>query len=58
MLAAGETLTFDPKLTVVYEPTDTGMLGEVRLTKNKQTKPTATFTVSGLNHSGGFGKLQ
>jgi hypothetical protein len=40
VLAAGETLTFGYKLTVVYEPNDTGMLGDVRLAKKKQIKPT------------------
>jgi ABC-type cobalamin/Fe3+-siderophores transport system ATPase subunit len=63
-LAAGETLSFGPKLTVVYGPNgagksgyarvlksacftrskDTGILGDVKLAKNKQPKPTATFT--------------
>lgn len=63
-LAAGETLSFGPKLTVVYGPNgagksgyarvlksacftrskDTGILGNVKLAKNKQPKPTATFT--------------
>lgn len=63
-LAAGETLSFGPKLTVVYGPNgagksgyarvlksacftrskDTGILGDVKLVKNKQPKPTATFT--------------
>lgn len=63
-LASGETLTFGPKLTVVYGPNgagksgyarvlksacftrskDTGILGNVKLAKNKQPKPTATFT--------------
>lgn len=63
-LAAGETLSFGPKLTVVYGPNgagksgyarvlksacftrskDTGILGDVKLAKNKQLKPTATFT--------------
>lgn len=65
-LAAGETLTFGPKLTVVYGPNgagksgyarvlksacftrskDTKILGDVRLTKDKQPKPTATFTLA------------
>ena len=63
-LASGETLSFGPKLTVVYGPNgagksgyarvlksacftrskDTGILGDVKLAKNKQPKPTATFT--------------
>lgn len=63
-LATGETLSFGPKLTVVYGPNgagksgyarvlksacftrskDTGILGDVKLAKNKQPKPTATFT--------------
>lgn len=63
-LAAGETLSFGPKLTVVYGPNgagksgyarvlksacftrskDTEILGDVKLAKNKQPKPTATFT--------------
>ncbi|OYV48516.1 MAG: hypothetical protein B7X10_02950, partial [Burkholderiales bacterium 21-58-4] len=63
-LAAGETLSFGPKLTVVYGPNgagksgyarvlksacftrskDTGILGDVKLAKNKQPRPTATFT--------------
>lgn len=63
-LAAGEILTFGPKLTVVYGPNgagksgyarvlksacftrskDTRILGDVRLAKHKQPKPTATFT--------------
>lgn len=63
-LAVGETLSFGPKLTVVYGPNgagksgyarvlksacftrskDTGILGDVKLAKNKQPKPTATFT--------------
>lgn len=63
-LATGETLSFGPKLTVVYGPNgagksgyarvlksacftrskDTGILGDVKLAKNKQLKPTATFT--------------
>lgn len=63
-LAAGETLSFGPKLTVIYGPNgagksgyarvlksacftrskDTGILGDVKLAKNKQPKPTATFT--------------
>ena len=63
-LAAGETLSFGPKLTVVYGPNgagksgyarvlksacftrskDTGILGDVKLVKNKQLKPTAMFT--------------
>lgn len=63
-LAAGETLSFGPRLTVVYGPNgagksgyarvlksacftrskDTGILGDVKLAKNKQPKPTATFT--------------
>ena len=63
-LAGGETLSFGPKLTVVYGPNgagksgyarvlksacftrskDTGILGDVKLAKNKQPKPTATFT--------------
>ena len=63
-LAAGETLSFGPKLTVVYGPNgagksgyarvlksacftrskDTGILGDVKLAKNEQPRPTATFT--------------
>lgn len=63
-LATGETLSFGPKLTVVYGPNgagksgyarvlksacftrskDTEILGDVKLAKNKQPKPTATFT--------------
>lgn len=63
-LAAGETLTFGPKLTVVYGPNaagksgyarvlksacftrskDTRILGDVRLAKEKQPMPSATFT--------------
>lgn len=63
-LTTGETLSFGPKLTVVYGPNgagksgyarvlksacftrskDTGILGDVRLAKSKQPKPTATFT--------------
>lgn len=63
-LAAGETLSFGSKLTVVYGPNgagksgyarvlksacftrskDTGILGDVKLARNKQPKPTATFT--------------
>lgn len=63
-LAAGETLSFGPQLTVVYGPNgagksgyarllksacftrskDTGILGDVTLAKNKQPRPTATFT--------------
>lgn len=63
-LAAGETLSFGPKLTVIYGPNgagksgyarvlksacftrskDTGILGDVKLVKDKQPKPTATFT--------------
>jgi adenylate kinase family enzyme len=63
-LTAGETLSFGPKLTVVYGPNgagksgyarvlksacftrskDTGILGDVKLAKNRQPKPTATFT--------------
>ena len=63
-LAAGETLNFGPKLTVVYGPNgagksgyarvlksacftrskDTGILGDVKLAKNKHPKPTATFS--------------
>lgn len=63
-LAVGETLSFGPKLTVVYGPNgagksgyarvlksacftrskDTGILGDVKLAKNKQPKPTATFS--------------
>ena len=63
-LAAGETMHFGPKLTVVYGPNgagksgyarvlksacftrskDTGILGDIKLAKNKQPKPTATFT--------------
>jgi ABC-type cobalamin/Fe3+-siderophores transport system ATPase subunit len=63
-LAAGETLSFGPKLTVVYGPNgagksgyarvlksacftrskDTEILGDMKLAKNKQPKPTATFT--------------
>jgi len=62
-LAAGETLSFGPNLTVIYGPNgagksgyarvlksacftrskDTGILGDVRLAKGKQPKPTATF---------------
>lgn len=69
-LAAGESLSFGPKLTVVYGPNgagksgyarvlksacftrskETGILGDVKLAKNKQPKPTATFTFDdGLN---------
>lgn len=63
-LAAGETLSFGPKLTVVYGPNgagksgyarvlksacftrskDTGILGDVKLAKSKQPKPTAKFS--------------
>ena len=63
-LAAGETLSFGPKLTVVYGPNgagksgyarvlksacftrskETSILGDVKLAKSKQPKPTATFT--------------
>ena len=63
-LAAGETLSFGPKLTVVYGPNgagksgyarvlksacftrskDTEILGDVKVAKNKQPKPMATFT--------------
>lgn len=63
-LAAGETLSFGPKLTVVYGPNgagksgyarvlksacftrskDTGILGNVKLAKNEQPIPTATFS--------------
>lgn len=63
-LAVGETLSFGPKLTVVYGPNgagksgyarvlksacftrskDTGILGDVKLAKSKQPKPTATFS--------------
>ena len=63
-LAVGETLSFGPKLTVVYGPNgagktgyarvlksacftrskDTGILGDIKLAKHKQPKPTATFT--------------
>lgn len=62
-LAADETLSFGPRLTVVYGPNgagksgyarvlksacftrskDTGILGNVKLAKNKQPTPTATF---------------
>ncbi|CAJ4469905.1 SMC domain-containing protein [Burkholderia pseudomallei] len=63
-LMTGETLTFGPKLTVIYGPNgagksgyarvlksacftrskDTGILGDVKLARNKQPKPTATFS--------------
>jgi AAA domain len=63
-LAAGETLSFGPKLTVIYGPNgagksgyarvlksacftrskDTGILGDVKLAKHQQPKPTATFS--------------
>ncbi|RDD92970.1 hypothetical protein DTW89_10810 [Acidovorax sp. BoFeN1] len=63
-LAAGETLSFGPKLTVIYGPNgagksgyarvlksacftrskDTGILGDVKLAKSKQPKPTAMFS--------------
>jgi len=63
-LAAGETLSFGPNLTVVYGPNgagksgyarvlksacftrskDTEILGDVKVAKNKQPKPMATFT--------------
>jgi energy-coupling factor transporter ATP-binding protein EcfA2 len=63
-LAAGETFSFGPKLTVVYGPNgagksgyarvlksacftrskETSILGDVKLAKSKQPKPTATFT--------------
>lgn len=63
-LAAGETLNFGPKLTVIYGPNgagksgyarvlksacftrskETSILGDVKLAKSKQPKPTATFT--------------
>lgn len=63
-LAAGETLSFGSKLTVVYGPNGAGksgyarvlksacftrsketrILGDVKLAKSKQPKPTATFT--------------
>lgn len=63
-LAAGETLSFGPKLTVIYGPNgagksgysrvlksacftrskDTGILGDVKLARNKQPKPTAKFS--------------
>lgn len=62
-LATGETLSFGPKLTVIYGPNgagksgyarvlksacftrskDVGILGDVRLAKSKQPKPTAKF---------------
>ncbi|MFY0749165.1 AAA family ATPase [Pseudomonas viridiflava] len=62
-LAVGETLSFGPKLTVIYGPNgagksgyarvlksacftrskDTGILGDVRLAKGANPKPTATF---------------
>lgn len=63
-LAVDQTLSFGPKLTVVYGPNgagksgyarmlksacftrskDTGILGDVKLAKDKQPKPTATFS--------------
>jgi energy-coupling factor transporter ATP-binding protein EcfA2 len=63
-LAAGETLSFGPKLTVIYGPNgagksgyarvlksacftrskDIGILGDVKLGKSKQPKPTAKFS--------------
>lgn len=63
-LAAGETLSFGPKLTVIYGPNgagksgyarvlksacftrskDIGILGDVKLAKSKQPKPTAKFS--------------
>lgn len=63
-LAAGETLSFGPKLTVIYGPNgagksgyarvlksacftrskDVGILGDVKLGKSKQPKPTARFS--------------
>lgn len=63
-LATGETLSFGPKLTVIYGPNgagksgyarvlksacftrskDVGILGDVRLAKSKQPKPTAKFS--------------
>lgn len=63
-LAAGETLSFGPKLTVIYGPNgagksgyarllksacftrskDVGILGDVKLGKSKQPKPTAKFS--------------
>ncbi|ABB05645.1 AAA family ATPase [Burkholderia lata] len=63
-LAAGETLSFGPKLTVIYGPNgagksgyarvlksacftrskDIGILGDVKLVKSKQPKPTAKFS--------------
>jgi energy-coupling factor transporter ATP-binding protein EcfA2 len=63
-LAAGETLSFGPKLTVIYGPNgagksgyarvlksacftrsrDIGILGDVKLAKSKQLKPTAKFS--------------
>jgi len=63
-LAAGETLSFGPKLTVIYGPNgagksgyarvlksacftrskDVGILGDVKLAKSKQSKPTAKLS--------------
>lgn len=63
-LAEGETLSFGPKLTVIYGPNgagksgyarvlksacftrskDIGILGDVKLEKSKQPKPTAKFS--------------
>lgn len=63
-LAAGETLSFGPKLTVIYGPNGAGksgyarvlksacftrskdieILGDVKLAKSKQSKPTAKFS--------------
>jgi energy-coupling factor transporter ATP-binding protein EcfA2 len=63
-LATGETLSFGPKLTVIYGPNgagksgyarvlksacftrskDIGILGDVKLVKSKQPKPTAKFS--------------
>lgn len=63
-LAAGETLSFGPKLTVIYGPNgagksgyarvlksacftrskDIGILGDVKLVKSKQPKPSAKFS--------------
>lgn len=63
-LVAGETLSFGPKLTVIYGPNgagksgyarvlksacftrskDIGILGDVKLAKNKQPRPTAKFS--------------
>ncbi|MBU1362105.1 MAG: AAA family ATPase [Gammaproteobacteria bacterium] len=63
-LAAGETLNFGPKLTVIYGPNgagksgyarvlksacftrskDVGILGDVKLVKSRQLRPTAKFS--------------